>query len=161
MLYHGSWCSMKKTREKICHVWYRNKRWQQWKIQLNLYSGDLLRMRQNCPVNAGSLQLKTKHWGEFKGQASFSRTDSHTNHTSWKMKLVFFWRIWFLDIFSHDSGVVWSIYVLVIVDLLGEEYKDSAIGQAFACMGIACTILGPLAGWGVQVLCFKLHVYNC
>ena len=43
-------------------------------------------------------------------------------------------------------GIFWSVYPVIIVDLIGEENKDHAVSQAVACNSIAWIASGPLGG---------------
>ncbi len=43
-------------------------------------------------------------------------------------------------------GIFWSLVSVVVVDLLGDSHKDHAIGDTFACLGVASLCSGPLAG---------------
>ena len=49
-------------------------------------------------------------------------------------------------LFYKTAGLVWSLYAVVIVDSVDEDRKEEAIGQAFACLGMASVGAGPLAG---------------
>ena len=43
-------------------------------------------------------------------------------------------------------GIFWSAYPVIVVDLIGEERKDYAVSQAFACFSVSWFGAGPLGG---------------